>query len=149
MKKLCVALCLLTLLSACSKRVEFDEPEIEEVAMEEEFVLGAEESMDGEYVYFDDIEIKDPVIFEMTVEDGTLTPSEFRAKKGDYVLLRIMNLSDEHAIVIPEYGWRTILHEDQETEFGFRARTRGTFPFYCSSYCTQRSNHLRGTIIVE
>lgn len=144
---LVLSFCLLAM--GCSHRVEFEDAEVVVEVEEENLELGVEEDMDGEYTYFDDVEIKDPVIFTMTVEDGVLTPSEFYAKKGDYVLLRITNLSEEHAIVIPEYGWRTILHEDEETEFGFRARERGRFPFHCSAYCTQKGNHISGMIIVE
>lgn len=141
------------LMAGCSHRVEFEEQDIEsgDVVQEDDAVLnlGMEESMDDEYVYFDDVEIVDPVIFDVVVEDGVMTPSEFYAKKGDYVLLRITNLSEEHAIVIDHYGWRTILHDDQETEFGFRANERGSFYFHCSQYCTQHDNHIKGLIVVE
>ncbi len=137
------------LLSACSYTEEREESVVEEEVVEEELLLGPEQGMDEEYVYFDTNAPVNPVELFAIVEDGVLTPSEFRVKKGDYVLLSIMNRGEEHAIVIPQYGWRTILHEDEETEFGFRARERGAFPFHCSEYCTQREDHLRGMIYVE
>jgi heme/copper-type cytochrome/quinol oxidase subunit 2 len=109
-----------------------------------------EGDMNEEFVYDGEPELVDPVELVATIEkNGVLTPNEFHVKKGEYALLKIKNNIEEHAIVIPEYGWRTILHEDEETEFGFRARNAGAFSFHCSQYCTQNKNHIRGTIYVE
>lgn len=115
---------------------------------EDEFIV---ENMNEEFVYFNDLEPVNPIDLFATIDkDGVLSPQEFYAKKGDYVLLKIMNNSkEEHAIIIPEYGWRTILHKGKETEFGFRAREAGVFPFHCSEYCTEKEHHIRGTIYVE
>ena len=150
MKKIVFGFALLISLgfSGCIYEKEEVDPVIEETAVEEKS-LGAEESMDEEYVYFDTNAPVNPVELFAIVEEGVLTPSEFYVKKGDYVLLNIMNRGEEHAIVIPEYGWRTILREDEETQFGFRARNRGVFPFHRSQYCTQTENHIRGVIYVE
>ena len=151
MKKILIAVVVFSALfvSACSHKVDYLEPVMDGEVVENDGVLGPEESMDDEYVYFDDVAPVDPVELFAIVEDGVMTPDEFHVKKGDYVLLNIMNRSEEHAIVIPQYGWRTILHEDEETQFGFRARDRGVFPFHCSQYCLQSKNHIRGTIYVE
>jgi hypothetical protein len=110
-----------------------------------------EEDMNEEFVYDGEPELINPLELYATIDkDGVLDPQVFYAHKGDYVLLKITNNSkEEHAIVIPQYGWRTILHTGVETEFGFRARDVGVFPFHCSQYCTQNEHHISGTIYVE
>lgn len=110
-----------------------------------------EENMNEEFVYDGEPELVNPrELFATIDKTGVLMPQEFYAKKGEYVLLKIMNNSkEEHAIVIPQYGWRTILHKGVETEFGFRARDVGVFPFHCSQYCTEKEHHIYGTIYVQ
>jgi nitrous oxide reductase len=110
-----------------------------------------EEDMNAELVYDGEPELVNPRELFATIDKaGVLMPQEFYAKKGEYVLLKIMNNSkEEHAIVIPQYGWRTILHKGVETEFGFRARDVGVFPFHCSQYCTETEHHISGTVVVE
>lgn len=110
-----------------------------------------EEDMNAELVYDGEPELVNPVEFFATIDkNGILAPQAFYAHKGEYVLIKILNNSkEEHAIIIPEYGWRTILHKGKETEFGFRARDVGVFPFHCSQYCIEKEHHIRGTIYVE
>lgn len=110
-----------------------------------------EGDMNEELVYEGEPELTNPrELFATIDKDGVLFPREFHAKKGDYVLLNITNNSkEEHAIILPAYGWRTILHREKETEFGFRAKETGAFPFHCSEYCTQKEHHIQGVIYVE
>ena len=147
-----MALLVVLLLSACSHSVQ-DEPRMEEKA---EVDMGGNEvllegDMDtAEYVYKGEPELVNPTELFAVFENGVLTPNEFYAKKGDYVLLNITNKSkEEHALIIPQYGWHAILHAKEETEFGFRARETGAVSFHCSVYCKENKNHMRGTIFVE
>jgi len=140
-------------LSACSHSVQ-KKPDMEgkveiDIGGGEEILL--EENMDtAEYVYKGEPELVNPTELFATFEKGVLTPDEFYAKKGDYVLLNITNKTkEEHALIIPQHGWHAILHKNEETEFGFRAREKGIVAFHCSVYCKERGNHMRGTIFVE
>ena len=109
------------------------------------------EDMNEEFVYDGEPELVNPLELYATIDkDGVLDPQVFYAHKGDYVLLKVTNNSkEEHAIVIPQYGWRTILHKEAETEFGFRARDVGVVSFHCSQYCREKDHHISGTIYVE
>lgn len=75
-------------------------------------------------------------------------PSTLRAKQGELVRLIIHNADVRHALVIPDLGVEADIPEDGAV-VEFMAKQRGTFEFFCSTYCGEGHMEMRGKIVIE
>jgi cytochrome c oxidase subunit 2 len=90
-----------------------------------------------------------PGVTMMKVEasqDFVFDQKEYHVKKGDKVLLKLVNKSGVHGLAIPDYG--VDLHGDKlEQEVTFDKA--GTFPIHCSVMCGVGHADMKSVIIVE
>ena len=70
-------------------------------------------------------------------------PSVIKVKEGERIKLKINSLDVEHSINIPELGI------DIHDEGIFVANKKGTFDFYCHTYCGSGHSAMKGVLIVE
>src|SRR3989344_3938507 len=70
-------------------------------------------------------------------------PSIIKVKEGERVRIKINSLDVEHSIYIPELDAH--IHDEGE----FVATKKGTFDFYCHSYCGSGHENMKGVLIVE
>ena len=71
------------------------------------------------------------------------SPNIIKVKEGERIRLKINNLDVEHSIIIPE------LEIHIHSEGMFVAKRKGTFNFYCHSYCGSGHDAMKGILIVE
>ena len=70
-------------------------------------------------------------------------PSVIKVKEWEKIKLKINSLDVEHSISIPE------LRIDIHDEGIFVANKKGTFNFYCHTYCGSGHGAMKGVLIVE
>ena len=70
-------------------------------------------------------------------------PNVIKVKEGERIKLIINSLDVEHSISIPE------LRIDIHDEGVFVADKKGTFDFYCHTYCGNGHDAMKGILIVE
>jgi len=70
-------------------------------------------------------------------------PSIIKVKEGERIRIKINSLDVEHSINIPELDVH--IHDEGE----FVATKKGTFDFYCHSYCGSGHENMKGVLIVE
>jgi len=70
-------------------------------------------------------------------------PSIITVKEGEKIRIKMNNLDVEHSIYIPELDVH--IHDEGE----FVAGKKGTFIFYCHSYCGSGHENMKGVLIVE
>ena len=70
-------------------------------------------------------------------------PSIITVKEGEKIRIKMNNLYVEHSIYIPELDVH--IHDEGE----FVAGKKGTFIFYCHSYCGSGHENMKGVLIVE
>ncbi|MEK6817280.1 MAG: cupredoxin domain-containing protein [Nanoarchaeota archaeon] len=70
-------------------------------------------------------------------------PNVIKVKEGERIKLIINSLDVEHSISIPE------LRIDIHDEGIFVANKKGTFNFYCHTYCGSGHSAMKGVLIVE
>ncbi len=70
-------------------------------------------------------------------------PSVINVKEGERIKIKINSLDVEHSINIPELDVH--IHDEGE----FVATKKGTFDFYCHSYCGSGHDAMKGVLVVE
>mgnify|MGYP001578281824 FL=1 len=70
-------------------------------------------------------------------------PNVIKVKEGERIKLIINSLDVEHSISIPE------LRIDIHDEGIFVVDKKGTFDFYCHTYCGNGHGAMKGVLIVE
>lgn len=84
----------------------------------------------------------------MGVRQWAWDPSELRVKKGELVRLVIHNADVPHAIVIQGLGVQADIPEEGAV-VEFMPKEKGTYDFFCSTYCGEGHMEMWGKIIVE
>lgn len=87
-------------------------------------------------------------MIHMGVRQWAWDPGTIRVKQNELVRLIIHNADVRHALVIPELGVEADIPEDGAV-VEFMAKRRGTFEFFCSTYCGEGHMEMRGRIIIE
>jgi len=76
----------------------------------------------------------------MTAMRSHFTPDRIRVKKGDTVILHITNIERAkdaiHGFAIDRYNVNLSLEPGKYETVTFRATKVGTFPFYCTEFCS-------------
>lgn len=71
------------------------------------------------------------------------TPSVIRVKQGEHIKLTLTSADTQHGIALPDFNaqGRDIIE--------FVANKKGTFTFYCNTYCGSGHSEMKGTLVVE
>ena len=81
--------------------------------------------------------------FNINASRFAFNPAIIKVKEGDRVKIRVQNTDTIHGISIPDFNVRG-------KEFvEFIATKKGTYTFYCGTYCGSEHSEMRGTFIVE
>src|SRR3989344_3156911 len=82
---------------------------------------------------------------EITLTDQRFeySPNVIRVKQGETVKITLNNIDAGHGIFVPDFNARGI------ESVTFTADKKGTFTFYCPTYCGSGHKEMKGTLIVE
>jgi nitrous-oxide reductase len=89
----------------------------------------------------------------MTAVRSHFTPDVVRVKKGDTVHLHITNVEQAHdathGFTVGSYNVHTSLEPGKHVDITFVADRAGTFPFYCTEFCSALHLEMAGYLLVE
>jgi len=89
----------------------------------------------------------------MTSVRSHFTPDIIRVKKGDNVHLHITNVEQAHdathGFTIGSYNVHSSLEPGKHVDITFLADKEGTFPFYCTEFCSALHLEMAGYLLVE
>ncbi len=89
----------------------------------------------------------------MTSVRSHFTPDIIRVKKGDTVHLHITNVEQAHdathGFTIGSYNIHSSLEPGKHVDITFIADREGTFPFYCTEFCSALHLEMAGYLLVE
>ncbi|MDH4281335.1 MAG: Sec-dependent nitrous-oxide reductase [Myxococcales bacterium] len=89
----------------------------------------------------------------MTAVRSHFTPDIIRVKKGDTVHLHITNVEQAHdathGFTIGSYNVHSSLEPGKAVDITFVADREGTFPFYCTEFCSALHLEMAGYMLVE
>ncbi len=95
----------------------------------------------------------DGVHVYMTAVRSHFTPDIVRVKKGDTVHLHITNVEQAHdathGFTIGSYNVHSSLEPGKHVDLTFVADQEGTFPFYCTEFCSALHLEMAGYLLVE
>ena len=89
----------------------------------------------------------------MTAIRSHFNPEHIYLKQGDKVRWHITNieraLDATHGFAVPVYNITASLEPGEAVTIEFEADTAGTFPFYCSEFCSALHLEMMGYLMVE
>ena len=89
----------------------------------------------------------------MTSVRSHFTPDIVRVKKGDTVHLHITNVEQAHdathGFTVGSYNVHSSLEPGKHVDITFVADKEGTFPFYCTEFCSALHLEMAGYLLVE
>jgi nitrous-oxide reductase len=89
----------------------------------------------------------------MTAVRSHFTPDIVRVKKGDTVHLHITNVEQAHdathGFTVGSYNVHSSLEPGKHVDLTFVADRAGTFPFYCTEFCSALHLEMAGYLLVE
>jgi len=89
----------------------------------------------------------------MTAVRSHFTPDTIRVKQGDTVHLHITNVEQAHdathGFTIGSYNIHSSLEPGKHVDITFVADRAGTFPFYCTEFCSALHLEMAGYFLVE
>ena len=89
----------------------------------------------------------------MTSVRSHFTPDIVRVKKGDTVNLHITNVEQAHdathGFTVGSYDVHSSLEPGKHVDITFVADKEGTFPFYCTEFCSALHLEMAGYLLVE
>ena len=89
----------------------------------------------------------------MTSVRSHFTPDIIRVKKGDTVHLHITNVEQAHdathGFTVGSYNVHSSLEPGKHVDITFVADRAGTFPFYCTEFCSALHLEMAGYLLVE
>ena len=89
----------------------------------------------------------------MTAVRSHFNPEHVTVKQGDHVIWRITNIERAvdavHGFAVPQYNINLSLEPGETATVEFVADTPGTFPFYCSEFCSALHLEMVGYLMVE
>jgi nitrous-oxide reductase len=95
----------------------------------------------------------DGVLVEMTQMRSHFTPDVVRVKKGQRVVWRLTNVEGSintmHGFALGGYNVSLTLEPGKMEEFEFIADREGTFPFYCTDFCSALHLEMMGYLLVS
>ncbi len=95
----------------------------------------------------------DGVHVYMTAIRSHFKPDIVRVKKGDTVHLHITNIEQAydatHGFAVGTYNINSSLEPGKHVDISFVADQEGTFPFYCTEFCSALHLEMAGYLLVE
>lgn len=95
----------------------------------------------------------DTVEVYMSVVRSHFNPEHITVKQGDKVVWRLTNIERAidavHGFAVPAYNISASLEPGETIKVEFVADTPGTFPFYCSEFCSALHLEMMGYFMVE
>ena len=95
----------------------------------------------------------DTVEIYMTLVRSHFNPERITVKEGDKIVWRVTNLERAidatHGFAIPVYNVNLSLEPGETAKIEFVADTPGTFPSYCSEFCSALHLEMMGYLMVE
>jgi nitrous-oxide reductase len=92
------------------------------------------------------------ILVKMVAARSTLTPTDFEVKEGDDVTIAITNIeqtTDElHGLGILDYNINVVVDPGETKTVTFKAK-KGTFPYYCTNFCSALHQEMQGYMIVR
>ncbi len=89
----------------------------------------------------------------MTAVRSRYTPDRVEVKKGDRVIWHITNIEQSldatHGFALPGYNITLSLEPGETATFEFTANESGTFPFYCTEFCSALHLEMAGYFLVQ
>ncbi len=89
----------------------------------------------------------------MTATRSHFTPEHVTLKEGDNVTWRITNVERTedaiHGFALPLYNVNLSLEPGETATFRFKATHSGTYPWYCSEFCSALHLEMMGYLLVE
>ncbi len=93
------------------------------------------------------------VEINMSVVRSQFNPDQISVKQGDTVIWRMTNIERAvdavHGFAVPAYNIAASLEPGETITLEFVADTPGTFPFYCSEFCSALHLEMMGYFMVE
>lgn len=93
------------------------------------------------------------VTIMMTATRSHFTPEHIRIKQGDKVTWRITNVERTedaiHGFALPLYNVNLSLEPGETATFTFDATHAGTYPWYCSEFCSALHLEMMGYLLIE
>ncbi len=90
-----------------------------------------------------------PREIRITAHQFSFTPSEVRVKLGEKIRLVAQSTDVTHGLSIPAFNVNLTLEPGKEATAEFVADQKGTFPFFCNSFCGSGHAGMSGSLIVE
>jgi nitrous-oxide reductase len=95
----------------------------------------------------------DHVVVSMTQMRSHFTPDVVKVKKGQRVIWRLTNVEGSintmHGFALGGYNVSLTLEPGKMEEFEFVADREGTFPFYCTDFCSALHLEMMGYLLVS
>ncbi|MEZ4403697.1 MAG: Sec-dependent nitrous-oxide reductase [Kofleriaceae bacterium] len=95
----------------------------------------------------------DGVHVYMTAIRSHFTPDIIRVKQGELVHLHLTNLEQAydatHGFAINSYNINVSIEPGEHSDITFRADRAGTFPMYCTEFCSALHLEMAGYLLVE
>ncbi len=89
----------------------------------------------------------------MTAVRSHFNPERITIKQGDKVIWRITNteraVDATHGFAVPQYNINLSLEPGETAKFEFVADIAGTFPYYCTEFCSALHLEMMGYFLVE
>ncbi len=93
------------------------------------------------------------VEINMTVVRSHFNPEHITVKQGDKLVWRLTNVERAvdatHGFAVPQYNINLSLEPGESAKVEFVADVPGTFPFYCSEFCSALHLEMMGYLMVE
>lgn len=93
------------------------------------------------------------VTIMMTATRSHFTPEHVKVRQGDRVTWRITNIERTedaiHGFALPLYNVNLSLEPGETATFEFEATHAGTFPWYCSEFCSALHLEMMGYLLIE
>ena len=95
----------------------------------------------------------DTVEVWMTAIRSHYTPDHINIKQGDHVIWHITNVDTSkdatHGLAVPGYNINLSLEPGETATIEFDANMDGTFPFYCTEFCSALHLEMAGYFLIE
>ena len=89
----------------------------------------------------------------MTAVRSHYTPDRVQIKQGDEVTWHITNVDTSfdatHGFAMPGYNINVSLEPGETATVKFTATESGTYPFYCSEFCSALHLEMAGYFLIE
>jgi nitrous-oxide reductase len=89
----------------------------------------------------------------MTQSRSHFIPERVEIKQGDHVIWHLTNIETAkdatHGLALPLYNINVSIEPGEAGTFEFDADVAGTFPWYCSEFCSALHMEMAGYLLIE